>query len=85
MVKTLSVVVAVVALCGGCTREVYLQSVPCVEGECQPCYVGQTEVCPEVEMQTVRQTFEVYDVSAQPAADCRPCANVQMRCQTVCQ
>ena len=49
----------------GCTREVYLQPVPC-EPECPscPCFVGASECCPETAVQTVVTTYQVYDVPA---------------------
>ena len=75
---------AVLAL-GGCAREVYLQPVPC-EPECPkcPCYVGVTECCPEIQMETVITTYQVYDVPA-PTVTYVPCDNGIKRCRTVCR
>ncbi len=73
-------------LLGGCTREVYLQPVPCTEGcpSC-PCFVGASECCPETAAQTEIQTYQVYDVPA-PAVTYQPCdGGKYKRCRTVCR
>ena len=69
----------------GCTREVYLQPVPC-EPECpsSPCFVGASECCPETAVQTVVTTYQVYDVPA-PTVTYIPCDNGVRRCRTVCR
>lgn len=69
----------------GCTREVYLQPVPCEE-DCPkcPCFVGASECCPETAVQTVVTTYQVYDVPA-PAVTFVPCDNGVKRCRTVCK
>lgn len=77
--------VAILTL-AGCTREVYLQPVPCETDECPacPCYIGAEETCPETEMETVIQTYQVYDVPA-PSVTYAPCETSGSRCRTVCR
>lgn len=81
--KTILFVAAVFSL-SGCTREVYLQAVPCEEDNCKPC-ASYTQSCPELEMQTVTVQYSVYDVPA-PKTVYTPCsANRTRNCRTVCR
>ena len=85
MFKKTSFVLGLLLLAGGCTREVYLQPVPCVD--CEPCEEAPCddltpECCPELAMQTKTLLFEVYDGAAQT-----PCVTEEEkpRCRTVCR
>jgi len=72
--KTNAILIAMFALCG-CTREVYLQEVPCAD--CQP---QIEEPCPELEPEIV-----VYHVYEAPMVQACPCTcSYQMSCQTTC-
>ena len=75
MIKKINaILIPMLALCG-CTREVYLQEVPCVD--CQP---QIEEPCPELEPQTV-----VYQVYEAPMVQPCPCTCAyQTCCQTCC-
>lgn len=70
--KTNAILISMLALCG-CTREVYLQEVPCAD--CQPQVVE--EPCPELVPQTV-----VYQVYEAPVCPCT--CTYQTCCQTCC-
>lgn len=82
MLKTTSLIIAAAMLMSGCTREVYLQAVPCAENNCKPC--SYTETCPELEMQTVTVQYQVYDVPA-PAVTYTPCGTTTRKCRTTCR
>lgn len=83
-----------VLLISGCTREVYLQKVPCVDCEpCveEPCQELTPTCCPELAMQTEVQVYQVYDNVPQPVSY-TPCPrqNCQVEkpvsnCHTVCR
>jgi len=87
MLKKTSLVLALVLLASGCTREVYLQKVPCVD--CEPCVEPCTELtpacCPELAVQTEIQYYQVYDYPPQPVTY-SPCGGVPMKhCRTTCK
>ena len=74
----------------GCTREVYLQPVPCVD--CQPCSHCTDltpECCPEIAETTETIVYQVYDVPAAPTCyqPCPTCMTVSepRPCRTVCR
>ncbi|MCM1324539.1 MAG: hypothetical protein NC218_10485 [Acetobacter sp.] len=65
MLKKSSLLLALAILLSGCTREVYLQAVPCAEGNCEcPCISETRECCPETAMMTETIQYQVYDVPA---------------------
>ncbi len=78
MLKKSSLILTLAILLSGCTREVYLQAVPCVEGECECSCESQTrECCPETAMLTETIRYQVYDVPSAPTVYtpvCNPCA-----------
>ncbi len=80
MLKKPSLILALAILLSGCTREVYLQAVPCVEGDCECACTSQTrECCPETAMMTETIRYQVYDVPVVPVVYtpcCDPCATV---------
>lgn len=82
MLKKTSLVLALALLMSGCTREVYLQEVPCVD--CQPCV---EDTCREV--QTEIQVYQVYDYAPQPVVynpcGCTTCTAPVRNCRTVCR
>ena len=49
-------------LVSGCSKEVYLQPVPCNK----PCFVGNVEDCPETKLQTQDQLYILEDVATPP-------------------
>lgn len=63
-----SIIITLLFIVSACTREVYLQPVPCVEGSCQecPCKDGALECCAELKKQTEIQHYQIYDVPSQP-------------------
>lgn len=61
MNKTKLILLSSILLISSCTKEVYLQPVPC-DTECKPCFVGKTEYCPETEIMTERQVYQIEDV-----------------------
>ncbi len=84
MKSTSLLAAAALLLMSGCTREVYLQAVPCAEGNCEPC-TAYTDTCPELELQTVTVQYQVYDIPA-PKVEYVPCADTPTRrCRTVCR
>jgi len=87
MVRNVGMLLLGMAMLAGCSREVYLQPVPCEE-ECPecPCFIGADECCPETAMQTEVQSFQVYDVPAK-ATDYVPCEEEEERsnCRMVCR
>lgn len=84
MLKNLVILGTLGLLAAGCSREVYLQSVPCTNG-CQPC--PATEVCTEIAEQTEIQKFVVYDVPAKPVKyiPCEEQTSPDKRCRKVCR
>lgn len=78
MLKKTTLLLASAILLSGCTREVYLQAVPCVEGDCECACTSQTrECCPETAMMTETIRYQVYDIPAAPVVYtpcCDPCA-----------
>jgi hypothetical protein len=67
----------------GCTREVYLQAVPCEDCKPCPCDNAQTgDCCPETAMQTEIQVYQLEDVTPAPA-----CGQVAAprNCRKVCR
>lgn len=80
MLKKASLLLALATILSGCTREVYLQAVPCAEGECECECTSQTrDCCPEMAMVTETIRYQVEDVTAAPVvyAPCNtPCAGV---------
>ena len=89
MLKRSYSVLFLALLASGCTREVYLQAVPCVEGNCEPepvvvpapvpapCPCG----CPELMMQTETINYQVVDM---PVPVYQPCST-PCSCQPVCR
>lgn len=84
MLKNLIILGTLGLLAAGCSREVYLQSVPCAKG-CQPC--PTTEVCPEIAEQTENQKFIMYDVPSTPTnyIPCKEQTSSGKRCRKVCR
>lgn len=96
MVKKSTLLLTSIILLSGCTREVYLQSVPCVEGNCDcPCISETRECCPETQMQTQTIRYQIIDgpvvpVTYQPCNQTRTTktttTTTTRRCQTIyCQ
>lgn len=68
----------------GCKKEVYLQPVPCVE-DCEPCFIGKTETCPETDTITERQVYLIEDVE-KPTVDYTTLENGNIRrCKHKCK
>lgn len=68
----------------GCKKEVYLQPVPCV-AECEPCFVGTKETCPETDTMTERHVFLIEDVE-KPTVDYTHLENGNLkRCKHRCR
>ena len=95
MLKKASLILVLLAITG-CTREVYLQQVPCADCEpCPKCRDLTPECCPELAMQREIQLYEVYEpvvTPCQPACITTPCANTvttvtttRSNCRTVCR
>lgn len=62
MVKKSTLLLTAAILLSGCTREVYLQAVPCAEGNCDcPCVSETRECCPETQMLTETIQYQVID------------------------
>lgn len=69
MAKTSTLLVSLAILLSGCTREVYLQKVPCVEGDCECPYVSKMrEDCPQTKMQTKRTQYQLIEPVVVPVA-----------------
>ena len=67
MVKTSTLLLTSVILLSGCTREVYLQKVPCAEGDCEWPYVSKTrEDCEETKALTHVMQYQIIDVPVVP-------------------
>lgn len=90
MLKKSYYILCLALMAAGCTKEVYLQAVPCVEGNCEPepvvvpapCECG----CPELMMQTETISYQVVDVPARTMTyTYQPCAMQQSNCRTVCR
>lgn len=62
MLKKIKILSLFVLILSGCSKEVYLQPVPC---NC-PCFVGQAEDCPETKLQTEEQVYLIEDIATQP-------------------
>jgi len=80
MLKKTSLIVMLALLASGCTREVYLQEVPCTD--CQPepvieepCQELTPTCCPEMAMQTQFQVYQVYEVPVVPVVY-QPCCTM---------
>lgn len=87
MVKKRTTLLAAIILLSGCTREVYLQEVPCVEGDCDcPCVAENRECCPETEMLTETITYQVTDMPTAPSTY-TPCntTTTTRTCRKVCR
>lgn len=89
MARSAFILTVLAVLAAGCTREVYLQPVPCEEGcaPCaeEPCFAREADCCPELKAVTVRQTYYVSDVPSAPTTYV-PCDNGSVRrCRTVCR
>ena len=97
MLKKASLVLALMMMTG-CTREVYLQPVPCADCEpkpCERCTDLTPECCPELAMHREIQVYEVYEeIPCQPTCVNNPCANTvttttvtepRRNCRTVCR
>lgn len=83
MLKKTHLLLALILCATGCTREVYLQSVPCVEcEESCPC-IGSLDCCEETVTKTNTYVFEIEDVPATPTTY-KPCAQ-KRNCRTVCR
>lgn len=73
-----SLVLMLALMAAGCTREVYLQPVPCVDCEPEPVV---EEPCPEPVKEV--QTYQVFEpCPCQPV--CVTCVPVCVTCQPVC-
>jgi len=69
MVKKSTLLFTAAILMSSCTREVYLQSVPCVEGDCGcQCFTESGECCPETEMLKETIRYQVIDSPVVPVA-----------------
>ena len=87
MLKKSCLILSLMLVASGCTREIYLQAVPCTEGNC-----GQKEViealppcgCPELMMQTKTITYHVVDVPSPKVTYVNRCDNDVKNCKTVC-
>ena len=88
MLKKTSLILCLPLIFSACTREVYLQRVPCTECGCPDvvCPAPTPDCCMEVAEQTEIQVFRVYDVPAQPVVY-QPCVEEapQSNCRTVCK
>ena len=83
MNKIKLILLSSVLLINGCTKEVYLQPVPC-ETECKPCFIGKKEYCPETDIMTERQVYQVEDVE-KPKVDYTYLENGNIRrCKHTC-
>lgn len=92
MSKKNTTLIAAILLISGCTREVYLQEVPCVDNECSPCPAvvapcppEKLECCPEIKAETTTEKYLVQDV---PSAKITyvPCEQkAKTNCRTVCR
>ncbi|MBO5284645.1 MAG: hypothetical protein J6B00_02080 [Alphaproteobacteria bacterium] len=89
MLKKSYVILSLARLAAGCTKEVYLQAVPCVEGNCDPkpvvALVPEPCGCPELIMQTQTISYQMVDVPS-PATTYvyQPCG-AKRNCRTVCR
>ena len=77
MLKRTSLILCLPLIFSACTREVYLQKVPCTECGCPDvvCPEPTPDCCMEVAEQTEIQVFRVYDAPIQPVVY-QPCVEV---------
>jgi len=88
MPKFKSLLLLTALFLSSCTREVYLQPVPCVDCEpCPQCTDLTPECCPEIAEQTQILVYQVYDVPAVPTCyqPCATCEAPKSNCRTVCR
>lgn len=80
-----SIIITLLFIISACTREVYLQPVPCVEGSCQkcPCEKGALECCEELKQQTEIQHYQVYDVPTPPTTYTTEKSNCRKVCRKI--
>ena len=87
MLKKSVFLLGLVMLVSGCAREVYLEPVPCVEGECEcPCYSDNPlECCKDIKLETEVQRYQVYDMPTEKIDYKFDECGKAKRCRTVCK
>jgi len=88
MPKFKSLLLLTALFLSGCTREVYLQPVPCTDCQpCEHCTDLTPECCPEIAETTEILVYQVYDVPAVPTCyqPCSTCEAPRSNCRTVCR
>ena len=84
MKKTKLILLALIFMINGCTREVYLAPVPCKE-ECKPCFIDASEKCPETELMTEHQVYQIEDIQKDKVDYTYISENKIRRCKNVCR
>ena len=88
MLKKASLILCLPLILQACTREVYLQKVPCTECGCPGvvCPEPVPTCCQEIAEQTEIQVFRIYDVPVQPVVY-QPCVEEVpvSPCRTTCK
>lgn len=88
MPKFTSLLMLTALFLSGCTREVYLQPVPCTDCQpCEHCTDLTPECCPEIAETTEILVYQVYDVPVVPTCyqPCMTCEAPRSNCRTVCR
>lgn len=82
MMKKSLALIALVTLFTGCTRQVFLQSVPC-EKDCGCPLLAAEPPCPEMETRTIK--YQIYETApvVQKTTSCAK--TTTKRCTTTCR
>ena len=84
MKKNALILFALICMLSGCAKKVYIAPVPC-ETDCKPCFVGLSEKCPETEVMTERQIYQVEDIEKEKVDYSYIAENKIRRCKNVCR
>lgn len=87
MLKKSICLLGILMLVSGCAREVYLEPVPCVEGECEcPCYNDDPlECCKDLKVEKEVQRYQIYDVPTEKIEYKFDECGKTKKCRTVCK
>lgn len=81
MNKTKIILFVLTLILNGCTKNIYLEPVPC-QKDCKPCTDG---LCEEVKNSTELQTFYIEDMPKDKADYSNITAGKIKRCTTTCR
>ena len=87
MLKKSAFLLGVMMFVAGCAKEVYLEPVPCVEGECEcPCYSDNPlECCKDLKVEKEVQRYQIFDMPTEEIEYKADECGKTKKCRTICK